>query len=228
MIVDAVAHRCRRGPMILIIDDMEWAPGPVVTTIAALTSALEGLALLVVLIVDPSGGGPAVAAIGRLDPEQARTLSVGPMSSADIAAIVVADGVEVDAVPPVVALADGRPGAARREAAAWAERTASDRLRAATVSSAGALAVAQQAQVSVLDEVVELVAACAAGTRCAAPRGSAASRTGRWRATGHKTPSCSSDVSAWSPNWPPGCSNDGSWSWSVRRAAASRRWCGPG
>ncbi len=159
VIVDAVAHRCRRGPMILIIDDMEWAPGPVVTTIAALTSALEGLALLVVLIVDPSAGGPAVAAIGRLDPEQARTLSVGPMSNADIAAIVVADGVEVDAVPPVVALADGRPGAARREAAAWAERTASDRLRAATVSSAGALAVAQQAQVSVLDEVVELVAA---------------------------------------------------------------------
>ena len=159
VIVDAVAHRCRRGPMILIIDDMEWAPGPVVTTIAALTSALEGLALLVVLIVDPSGGGPAVAAIGRLDPEQARTLSVGPMSDADIAAVVVADGVEDDAVPPVVALADGRPGAARREAAAWAERTASERLRAATVSSAGALAVAQQAQVSVLDEVVELVAA---------------------------------------------------------------------
>ena len=108
VIVDAVAHRCRRGPMILIIDDMEWAPGPVVTTIAALTSALEGLALLVVLIVDPSGGGPAVAAIGRLDPEQARTLSVGPMSDADIAAIVVADGVEDDAVPPRRG-AGGRP-----------------------------------------------------------------------------------------------------------------------
>ena len=158
-IVDAVGERCRRCPMVLIVDDVEWAPAPVVSMIAALAAAVNDLALLLVLIVDPAAGGPAVATVGRLDSAEACTLRLGPMSDAEVAAVVAADGVDDDAVAAVVAIASGRPGVARREAAAWAERTASERLTAAASSSAGALAVAEHAQVSVLDEVVELVAA---------------------------------------------------------------------
>lgn len=157
--VDGILDRCRLTPMIVIVDDVEWAPGAAVTTIEALAAAIDHVPLLLLLIVDPSGGGPAVAAITRLDPESARTLVLGPMPDDDIAALVEADGVDDDGVSVVVASAGGRPGVARREAAAWAERTASFRLRAATTSSSRALAMAHEAQHSVLDEVVELVAA---------------------------------------------------------------------
>ncbi|MGI9052631.1 MAG: BTAD domain-containing putative transcriptional regulator [Ilumatobacteraceae bacterium] len=157
--VDAIAERCRRAPLLLVVDDVEWAAQPTVAGITSLAAALDDLPVLLLLIVDPSGGGPSVAALERLDPGRASTLSLGPLPDDDIAVVVVAEGVDADAVPVVAAVAGGLPGVARREAAGWAERTASDRLRAAASSSSGALAVANQAHVSVLDEVVDLVAA---------------------------------------------------------------------
>jgi WD40 repeat protein len=62
-------------------------------------------------------------------------------------------------VAAVVAISAGLPGVARREAAAWAERVASDRLTAAAASSIGATAVADEARASVFDDVLALVAA---------------------------------------------------------------------
>ena len=59
----------------------------------------------------------------------------------------------------LVAVADGLPGVARREAAAWAERVASDRLHAAAASAIGALTASDEARASVFDEVVHLVTA---------------------------------------------------------------------
>ena len=76
------------------------------------------------------------------------------------------DGVEPTAMPAIIAISDGLPGVARREAAAWAERTASERLRVAAMSSVGATAIAERAQASVLDEVLELVDAVTGATSC--------------------------------------------------------------
>ena len=58
-----------------------------------------------------------------------------------------------------MAVARGLPGVARREAALWAERSASDRLAAASSSALGANAAAAKARASVFDDVLDLVAA---------------------------------------------------------------------
>ena len=167
-------------PQLLVIDDVEWASEPAVRIVDAIARATDQLALLLVLIVEPSAGGPAVAAVDRLDPAGARTVDVGPLADDDMADIVTADGVEAGAIPAVVSVAAGLPGVARREAAAWAERTASERLQVAASSSAGAGAAAAQAQASVLDEVVELVAAGRGETSCVVLVGQDASHTGPW------------------------------------------------
>ena len=141
----------------LIVDDAEYATGPTVDVITAIAAAADQLALLLLIVIDPSGGGPAVSAFSRLDPSGAMTIAVDPMTDDEMATVVTADGVDPSAVPAIIAMAGGLPGVARREAAAWAERTASERLRIAAVSSLGATATAQRAQASVLDEVLELV-----------------------------------------------------------------------
>ena len=169
-VVDLVGERCRRVPQLLVVDDVEWASEPAVGIVDAIARATDQFALLLVLIVEPSAGGPAVSAVDRLDPAGACTLDVGPLADEDMAVIVTADGVEAGAIPAVLGVAAGLPGVARREAAAWAERTASERLRVAASSSAGAGAAAAQAQASVLDEVVELVAARARRDELRSPR----------------------------------------------------------
>src|SRR6266508_3347935 len=169
-VVDVVAERCRRGPQLVVVDDVEWASEAAVAVVNALVLAVDQLSLLLVLTVDPSAGGPAVAAVDRLDPERTRTVEVGPLPDAEMASVVAADGVEPGAVAAIVGVAAGLPGVARREAAAWAERTASERLQAAASSSAGAAVVAVRAQASVLDEVVELVAARARRDELRSPR----------------------------------------------------------
>jgi DNA-binding SARP family transcriptional activator/WD40 repeat protein len=158
-VVDGFAERCRLRPMLLIVDDAEWSDAATVTTLTALAAAVEDLPMLAIVIVDPAAGGAAVAAIERLDPEHALTIEIGPLGDEHLASIVAADGVDPASVAAVVAVANGRPGVARREAAAWAERTASERLRSAAASSVDAIANAEVAQASVLDEVLELVAA---------------------------------------------------------------------
>ena len=89
----------------------------------------------------------------------AATTTLGPLPDDDLARLVVADGVDEEAVAATIAVAGGLPGVARREAAAWAERAASDRLQAAAVSSLGASAAAEDAHASVFDDVLALVAA---------------------------------------------------------------------
>ena len=156
-VVDAVTDRCRRGPLLLVVDDLEWMPPTGVASVEALAGAAERLSLLLVLIADPTGGGPAVGALRRLP--TAATTTLGPLPDDDLARLVVADGVDAEAVAATIAVAGGLPGVARREAAAWAERAASDRLQAAAVSSLGASAAAEDAHASVFDDVLALVAA---------------------------------------------------------------------
>ena len=156
-VVDAVTDRCRRGPLLLVVDDAEWMPSTSVAAVEALASAAEQLTLLVLVIADPSGGGPVIQALRHLPGAVAST--VGPLADDDVADIVAGDGVAADAVSVIVALAGGLPGAARREAASWAERAASDRLQATTASAIGAVAASDVAQASVFDDVLQLVAA---------------------------------------------------------------------
>ena len=70
-----IAERCRSSPLLLIVDDAEWATGPAVDAHPRRWPvAVDQLALLVVLVIDPSAGGPAVTALGRLDPTGAATI----------------------------------------------------------------------------------------------------------------------------------------------------------
>lgn len=158
-IVDHIAARSRATPLLLIVDDAEWATEGAIAAIRALADATQQLSMLLLLIIDPGDGGPAVNAVRRLEPELAMTIEIGPMPPDDIVAIVTADGVDPAEAGAIAATSNGLPGVARREAAAWAERTASERLRAAAASSLGAVNQARQARASVLDEVVELVQA---------------------------------------------------------------------
>lgn len=157
--MDGVAERCRARPLLLIVDDVEWATADAVDLVRTVAAAADQLALLLLLVIDRAGGGPAVAAIDRLDSTGAWNVVVGPMTGDELAAVVLAEGVESNAVPGIIAVSSGLPGVAKREAAAWAERTASERLRVAAASSLGANALADRAQASVLDEVLELVGA---------------------------------------------------------------------
>ena len=127
-------------------------PSTAVPAVEAVATAAEQLTLFVLVIADPSAGGPAVQALRRLP--AALTTSLGPLRDADLARLVAADGVDDDAVTATPAVAGGLPGVARREAAAWAERAAGDRLQATAASSLGATAAAEEARSSVFDDVL--------------------------------------------------------------------------
>ena len=156
-VVDAVTDRCRRGPLLLVVDDAEWMPSPAVAALEALASAAEQLTVLLLLIADPSGGGPAIQALRHLP--STVTSTVSPLSDDAVGVILTNDGMTGDAVAAIVAVAGGLPGVARREAASWAERAASDRLQATTASALGAVAASDVARASVFDDVLQLVAA---------------------------------------------------------------------
>lgn len=155
-----VAERSRRAPVLLLVDDVEWASVATMDALAVLAEVVEGLAALVVVAADTSSGGPASGAVRRLDPTGGRTLELGPLDEGDIARIVASAGVdEPAAVSAIVSVADGLPGVAHREAAAWAERIAGDRVHRAAATSAGALAASDEARDLVVDEVARLVRA---------------------------------------------------------------------
>lgn len=157
-VVDAVSDRCRTRPLLLIVDDVEWTPAPSISAIRAVAAAAERQMVLLVL-VGHSGGGPGVQLIHDLEQSVAGTLELGPMTDHEIAEVVQSEGLDPHAADAVVAVAGGLPGVARREAAAWAERVATDRLNAAASASIGARSAAARAGESVLDEVLRLVEA---------------------------------------------------------------------
>ena len=121
----------------------------------------------------------------RLDPSGGRTLHVAPLPDEEIARRAAADGIDDPAaVAAIVSVAGGSPGAASREAAAWAEQVAGERLNQAAAVSASALAAADGARDSVVEEVARLVHARAWGViSWRARRGSAASPTEGCRPT---------------------------------------------
>jgi WD40 repeat protein/DNA-binding SARP family transcriptional activator len=158
-IVDRIMERSRTGPVLVVVDDAEWSDSTTVKTIVTLAGSIEHAAVLVLGIADPSGSGPAVQALLRLDPSQGRTLHLHPMDDESLAELVAADGVDGDGVAAVLAVSGGLPGVARREAAGWVERALSDRLTAAASSSIDATAAAVEARGSMFDDVLSLVAA---------------------------------------------------------------------
>jgi WD40 repeat protein len=158
-ILDEVTARGRFRPLLIVVDDAEWSIATTAAAISTVADAIEHAAVMLLVIADPTGSGPAIQTLRRLDRSGARTASLEPMPDDALARLVIADGVDASAVGAVVAISAGLPGVARREAAAWAERVASDRLTAAAASSIGATAVADEAQASVFDDVLALVAA---------------------------------------------------------------------
>ncbi len=77
-VVDAIVERSRRHPVVVVVDDVEWATAATMDAVTALARAIEPLAAMLVLVADPAGGGPAIEVLGRLDPSGGRTLRVGP------------------------------------------------------------------------------------------------------------------------------------------------------
>ena len=118
-VLDAVARRSRRQPVLLVVDDVEWASVSTMEMLAVLATGVEQLPVLLVLVANPAAGGPAIEALSRLDPSGGRTHVLAPLSDDDVALVVAADGIhDPAAVAAIVSLAAGRPGVARREAAA--------------------------------------------------------------------------------------------------------------
>ncbi len=157
-VIDAVAVRCRGAPLLLVVDDVEWTPPSSIDAIRALAAAAQRLTLLLVL-VGHDGDGPGIQLIRELERSYASTLVLAPLSDREIAAVVTGETVDAEAIAAAVAVAGGLPGVARREAAAWAERAAADRLNVAASISIGARSAAAIAGASVLDEVLQLVEA---------------------------------------------------------------------
>ncbi|HET7488345.1 MAG TPA: BTAD domain-containing putative transcriptional regulator [Acidimicrobiales bacterium] len=158
-VVDGLVDRTRAAPLLVVVDDAEWASASTMYALAGLAGAVAEAPMLVLLIADPSADGAALQALRRLDREGARTLEVPAMDDGQLAAVLAADGIDGEASVVVAAIASGLPGAARREAAAWSERAASERLTLDSVSSVGVARAATIARTSVFDDMVELVAA---------------------------------------------------------------------
>jgi DNA-binding SARP family transcriptional activator/WD40 repeat protein len=158
-VVDWVTERSRTGPVLVVVDDAEWCDAATVRTVVGLAGAIEHAAVMLLVIADPSGSGPAIETLIRLDPSEGRTLRLDAMGEEALARLISADGVDGEGVAAVLAIAGGLPGVARREAAAWAERAASDHLTAAAASSIDATAVAAGVRASMFDDVLSLVAA---------------------------------------------------------------------
>ena len=111
------------------------------------------------MLVGHDGDGPGIQLIRELERSCASTLVLAPLSDREIAMVVTGERVDAEAIAAAVAVAGGLPGVARREAAAWAERAAADRLNVAATISIGARSAAAIAGASVLDEVLRLVEA---------------------------------------------------------------------
>jgi DNA-binding SARP family transcriptional activator/WD40 repeat protein len=158
-VADRITERSRAQPVLVVVDDAEWADAMTVETIVTLAGSIANAAVMAVVIAEPSASGPALQTLLRLDRSEGRTLHLETMPDQALAQVVGADGVERDGVAAVLAVAGGLPGVARREAAAWVERAASDRLTTAAVSSIDATAAAVGARASMFDDVLALVAA---------------------------------------------------------------------
>jgi DNA-binding SARP family transcriptional activator/energy-coupling factor transporter ATP-binding protein EcfA2 len=157
--VDDLARASRVAPQLVVVDDAEWADRTTVSAVTALTEVCTRLRVLVVVILDAGASGPAVDALTRLERAGARCLPLGAVADAELFELAVGEGVDPREASAVVALADGRPGVARREAVAWVERAASARLHQAVQSSAAAADEAGRAWGAVTEEIRSLLRA---------------------------------------------------------------------
>jgi len=157
-VIDAVSERSRIAPLMLVIDDVDWTPPASIESMRAVATAAERLTVLVVLIGSDIDA-PGTQLLRELERSCAVALDLSRMSDRELAQMLAGEGIDDDAVAAALVLADGLPGAARREAAAWAERAATDRLNEAATRSIGAQSAAAIAGASVFDEVMRLVEA---------------------------------------------------------------------
>lgn len=157
-IIDVVADRCREAPLLLVVDDVRWTPPSSIEAIRSLASAADRMMLLLVLLATDADG-PGLDLVRELDQTCATSLRLAPLPDADVVTILRGEGVDDEAIDVAVAVADGLPGVARREAAAWAERMATDRLSSVAARSIDAQTAADDASATVIDEVMRLVEA---------------------------------------------------------------------
>ena len=151
--------RSRTAPLLVVVDDAESSSAPTAWSIAAFAASVDHAPVMLLVIADSAGCSAAVEELSRLDQDGSQTLRLGVMADEALARLVTADGVDAGDSAAVVAAARGLPGLARREAAACAERRASDRLAADSACSIGATEVAAGARASVFDDVLDLVEA---------------------------------------------------------------------
>jgi DNA-binding SARP family transcriptional activator len=227
-VLDAVARRFADQPLLLVVDDVEWLPPQHAPILTSLALSVEDLPALVVVSVDPSSGGPVVSAVERLGASGAVTIDLDPMSGDEIAAIVIADGVEDEAVRAVTATAGGFPASldGRPLPGRSARRATDCRLPPRPRSAGRSPPPTRRRWCST--RCSNSSRHVLAGTRCAAPSGRGGSPTGRLPRTARRTPSCSSGENGSSPNSPRESSSTAPWRSSAPRAAASRRSSGPG
>ena len=227
----AVLARARelRRPALVVVDDADRAPAEVRAALRKLGAALGGAPVLVLAT------GLQAAALARLEPQESVVLE--PLDADGVRAIAgfYAPGGGDGAIPVETLLATSG-GVARRvhEAASeWARREATRRVDAVAGRTAAGRSEARALEAELAGSVVELQSARerAGPRRPRRRRRRGAARSARTRASRRSTPttpSTSSGASGSSPSWSRASSARRCSRSSARRAAASRRSCGPG
>jgi len=101
------------GPVLVAVDDVQWAEAPSLRFLAYLTRRLEGVALMVAVTARSGDEGAEDQVLAEVtDDAAARRISPAPLSLRATASLLELDGVPVDAsfALAVVAAATARPG----------------------------------------------------------------------------------------------------------------------
>ena len=217
-----------RRPALVVVDDADRAPAEVRAALRDLAPALHRLPVLVLAT------GQETAALARLEPDEALVLE--PLDAAGVGAIAAfyaPAGAEAVPVETLLATSRGdrtrvftRPPPSGRDARPHA---ASTRRPAARRPAAARRARSRRSSPAASSSCSRLASAPAwSAPTATSPSRRRSARTRAWRRSTPPTPSTSSGASGSSPSWSRASSAHRCSRSSDRRAAASRRSCGPG
>jgi DNA-binding CsgD family transcriptional regulator len=111
-ILDLVAGWCTAGPVLLVLDDLQWADPPSMVVLSRLGRAVDHLPLVVAAAYRPAPRGDALdGLLSALDGGGALALTLGPLPASAVAALVerLAGAPPAPALLDLVASAAGNP-----------------------------------------------------------------------------------------------------------------------
>ncbi len=107
---DVLERAAMEAPLLVVIDDLQWADAGTVAALGTLTSRLSGMPILWLLAMRGGELRPETrAVVRRLERDGARRMDVAPLSEEAVAAVIL-DTVAAKADPALVTLADSARG----------------------------------------------------------------------------------------------------------------------